>query len=367
MGLHYLGSLQNQGGLKLSKGLLAKARSNILGVQEVPDRMKLNCLYDMVICTYNITDYHWLPYTVHLLENGAWITMYDDSNGGRNFDKLRQDWADVFATQSINLHIVKRPSQKDGSSCGPRTLLCMICVAFRHRDGNESGDAPSKVDWWDDGQTDAGIDKIVRAFRTAMIRVFHHLLVNYEHKKSGDTVDEESISHATSQQDSMMSNADSVVNSNSVDVDLHRITLGSQGSSSQESVEWLDEVKVNLAKGKGKAEYTDILAEESSGDSQLSVGGAAGKGTTKAVVATSAAAALMPKKRPRQEELNGKQKKKKETLTPSSSPRGTTGSGKMKMPVSFGKRAGQRKQQNRPYDIRGFSLKINSGGKHKGK
>jgi hypothetical protein len=91
-----------------------------------------------------------------------------------------------------------------------------------------------------------------------------------------------------------------------------------------------------------------------------------GKGTTKAVVATSAAA-LMPKKRPRQEELNGKQKKKKETSTPSSSPRGMTGSGKMKMPVSFGKRAGQRKQQNRPYNIRGFSLKINSGGKCKGK
>jgi len=112
VGLHYLGSLQIQGGVKLSKGLLAKARSNILGVQEVPDRMKLNCLYDMVICTYNITDYHWLPYTVHLQENGAWITMYDDSNGGRNFDKLRKDWADVFATQSINLCIVKRPKKR---------------------------------------------------------------------------------------------------------------------------------------------------------------------------------------------------------------------------------------------------------------
>ena len=372
VGLHYLGSEQNEGDVKLSTGLLARARSNILGVQEVADGMKLNCLYDMVICTYNITRYHWLPYTVHLEENGACVTMYDDSSQPRNFDKLLRDWANVFALDSVGLRIVKRPSQRDASSCGPRALLCMPCLAFRRRDGNESGHEPSEVDWWDDGRSDDRSDKIVWAFRRAMIRVCHHLLVNYERNNSCDTVDEESLSDATSQEGFFMSDADSVVMSEGNSVELRRIMMGSQGSCSQESGDGLDGVKCNMTQG-SRQDFTDILRDDSSGDSRL-------KGTTIAkAVATSSA--VLPKKRPREEELKREPKKRKTTTSPhsgrkmpvtfgkkGSQTRGPAGVDTMKTPVSVGRRGSQKKGNPRPYDLAtSISLRVTSWTKNKPK
>ena len=281
--LHYLGAEQISTDATLSEGMVRRARATILGSLEVAGGMELNARYDMVICAYNMTRYHWLPYTVHLQEQSVHITLYDDGKETRNLTLLKKHWANVFDIddeKKIIVNIVRRQEHNNGSDCGPRTLLDMMCLAFKRRPGNEKGFDPSEgVDWWDDGADEAQSGAIVKAFRRGLTTVWHHLLMNYKVNGSVDTLLEDKGDNI-SQEDSVALQDDGSDEISSVSAavennQMHGVTMGGADSTSQHSgsAGGLAPIKKDFSKKefRGKRDYSTILTEESSESSSVSV------------------------------------------------------------------------------------------------